>query len=81
MGFNVPFGNKICTGSFDNTAKVWDSVTGKLLSTYTGHESEVVAISFDPHGVLLATGSMDCTAKLWDVEMGKIHSTLKGHDG
>jgi dynein assembly factor with WDR repeat domains 1 len=38
MNFNVPFGNKICTGSFDNTAKVWDSVTGKLLSTYTGHE-------------------------------------------
>lgn len=67
MGFNVPFGNKICTGSFDNTAKVWDSVTGKLLSTYTGHDGQVVAISFDPHGVLLGTGSMDCTAKLWDV--------------
>lgn len=67
MGFNVPFGNKVCTGSFDNTAKVWDSVSGKLMSTYTGHEAEVVAISFDPHGVLLATGSMDCTAKLWDV--------------
>ena len=81
MGFNVPYGNKVCTGSFDETAKVWDTVTGKLLSTYSGHTGEVVAISFDPNGLLVSTGSMDCTAKLWDVEMGKIHSTLKGHEG
>lgn len=67
MAFNVPYGSKVCTGSFDETAKVWDTVTGKLLDTYTGHTGEVVAISFDPNGILLATGSMDCTAKLWDV--------------
>ncbi len=29
MGFNVPFGDKVCTGSFDNTAKVWNTITGK----------------------------------------------------
>ncbi len=81
MAFNVPFGDKICTGSFDNTAKIWSTITGKQLNTYTGHTSEVVAISFDPHGVLVGTGSMDCTAKLWDVQMGKVHSTLKGHEG
>ncbi len=51
------------------------------MSTFTGHTGEVVAISFDPHGVTVGTGSMDCTAKLWDVEMGKVHSTLKGHEG
>ena len=67
MGFNVPFGNRICTGSFDYTAKVWDTVTGNLLTTFAGHQGEVVAISFDPNGFLLATGSMDCTARLWDV--------------
>ena len=56
-------------------------MTGKCLSTYSGHQGEVVAISFDPNGLMVATGSMDCSAKLWDVEMGKIHSTLKGHEG
>ena len=67
MAFNVPFGTKVATGSFDETAKVWDTMTGQLLSTYAGHKGEVVAIYFDPNGILVATGSMDKTAKLWDV--------------
>jgi len=25
MAFNNPYGDKICTGSFDKTAKIWDS--------------------------------------------------------
>ena len=29
MAFNVPYGNRIATGSFDETAKIWDTVTGK----------------------------------------------------
>ena len=67
MAFNVPYGNKICTGSFDETAKIWDTFTGKNLDTYSGHTGEVVAIAFDPNGLLVGTGSMDCTARLWDV--------------
>jgi len=29
MAFNVPFGDKICTGSFDHSAKIWSTITGK----------------------------------------------------
>jgi len=25
MAFNVPFGDRIATGSFDKTAKLWDT--------------------------------------------------------
>jgi dynein assembly factor with WDR repeat domains 1 len=42
MAFNVPFGDKIVTGSFDRTAKLWDSNTGDLLHTLVGHTMEIV---------------------------------------
>lgn len=61
------FRDRIATGSFDKTAKLWDTNTGALLHTFAGHQNEVVTVSFDPHKSLLATGSMDQTAKLWDL--------------
>lgn len=64
------YSDKIVTGSFDRTAKIWDANTGQRYHTLKGHKMEIVCLSFDPHGMLVATGSMDHTAKLWDVETG-----------
>ena len=36
IAFNNPFGDKIVTGSFDKTAKLWDAQTGVLLHTFRG---------------------------------------------
>lgn len=71
MAFNVPYGDKVATGSFDTTAKLWDAKSGQCLHTFAGHKGEVVTIAFDPHRSLVATGSMDQTSKLWDLETGK----------
>jgi dynein assembly factor with WDR repeat domains 1 len=90
MAFNNPYGyfyiynhifysDKIVTGSFDRTAKIWDAKTGQRLHTLKGHKMEIVCLSFDPHGLLVATGSMDHTAKLWDVETGQEIFNLTGH--
>ena len=79
IAFNNPFGDKIVTGSFDKTAKLWNAETGELLHTLRGHATEIVCLSFDPHGAIVATGSMDSTAKLWDVERGVELCTLIGH--
>merc|ERR1711988_900478 len=79
IAFNNPFGDKVVTGSFDKTAKIWNSQTGELLQTLRGHTTEIVCLSFAPHGGIVATGSMDSTAKLWNVEGGEELATLMGH--
>jgi WD40 repeat protein len=50
-----------------------------LYHTYRGHATEIVCLSFNPHGTMIATGSMDNTARLWDVEAGDCLHTLLGH--
>lgn len=33
------FRDRIATGSFDKTAKLWDTQTGQCLSTFAGHQN------------------------------------------
>jgi dynein assembly factor with WDR repeat domains 1 len=79
IAFNNPYGDKIITGSFDKTCKVWATESGEALHTLRGHQKEIVCLAFSPQGDLIATGSMDHTAKLWDVETGVELCTLAGH--
>jgi WD40 repeat protein/serine/threonine protein kinase len=62
-----PDGTRIVTGSFDNTAKIWDAQTGKELLGLTGHTFGVKSASFSPDGTRIVTGSFDNTAKIWEV--------------
>lgn len=52
-----PRSDKVVTGSFDKTAKVWSATTGECLHTYRGHRTEIVCASFDPNGSTIATVS------------------------
>jgi WD40 repeat protein/serine/threonine protein kinase/class 3 adenylate cyclase len=74
-----PDGKRLATASSDNTAKVWDSETGRELLTLKGHAAYVLSVAFSPGGKRLATGSYDNTAKVWDSETGRELLTLKGH--
>jgi WD40 repeat protein len=56
---------------------VWD-ISGKLIATLTGHQSEVNSASFSPDGKRIVTASIDNTAKVWDIS-GKLIATLTGH--
>jgi predicted NACHT family NTPase len=74
-----PDGTRVATASQDKTAKVWDSSSGRLLLTLTGHTESVNDVAFSPDGKLIATSSHDRTVKIWDAQTGKESMTLTGH--
>ena len=71
-------GQKILTGSHDNTAKLWD-LNGNVLQTFSGHESYIRALAFSPDNKHMLTGSADGSAKWWDCYTGQALHTYPGH--
>jgi len=76
-----PDGTRILTGSDDNTARLWDATSGKVVAILSGHTNWVSAVAFSPAGTHVLTGSGDDTARLWDAATGKAVATLSGHTG
>ena len=69
------------TGSFDETAKVWDVQTGTELMTLTGHSGRVSSVVYSPDGRRIVTGSFDKIAKVWDAQTSIELMTLTSHEG
>ena len=74
-----PDGAYLASGSNDNTIKIWEVETGRLLRTLTGHTDKVCSVAFAPNGKYLASGSNDETIKIWEVTTGNCIRTLTGH--
>ena len=66
-----PDGAQILTASADNTAKLWDAASGKLIASFA-HQDAVYNAMFSPDGARILTASADKTAKLWDAASGKL---------
>jgi WD40 repeat protein len=73
-----PNGKLILTAGADNTARVWDAVTGHLPATLTGHIGPINDAAFSPDGNRIVTASDDGTARVWDAITGHQLATLSG---
>ncbi len=60
-----PDGQTLVSGSYDETIKVWELSTGKLIRTLTGHADAVWSVAISPDGQSLVSGSQDKTIKVW----------------
>ena len=76
-----PNGKMLASASWDQTVRLWNVNTGRLLHTLTGHTNEVMSVAFSPDGNTLASGSWDGTIRLWNPRNGKLKRTLTEHVG
>jgi WD40 repeat protein len=60
-----PDGQRILTGSQDQTAKLWDAASGIELLTLKGHSGWIISAAFSPNGKRIATSGAG-TANVWE---------------
>ena len=81
-----PDGQTVLSGSGDNTLKLWETSSGQLLQTLTGHQDWVTAVAFSPDGETVLSGSGDNTAQtlgdiFWPVAPDLNRTSRLGHCG
>jgi WD40 repeat protein len=66
----APDGQRLTTGSADNTVRVWNITKGRVVARMA-HEGAVNAVSVSSDGNWVAMGSADRTAWLWEAATGR----------
>ncbi|HQR08565.1 MAG TPA: serine/threonine-protein kinase [Gemmatales bacterium] len=74
-----PDGRRIVTASWDKTACVWDTTTGKPVTTPLTHQEGVRYVTFSPDGRRVLTASDDNTACVWDAATGQLVASPLTH--
>jgi WD40 repeat protein len=74
-----PDGERIASGSHDQSARLWNGRTGAEIAVLRGHSGCIHALAFNHDGSLLVTASQDRTLQLWDGRTGDPVAVLGGH--
>jgi WD40 repeat protein len=61
----------LVTASTDQTARIWDTTTGKCLRILSGHEGFVNGVAISPNARWVITAGSDTTARVWDAATGE----------
>ncbi|MHB9078478.1 MAG: WD40 repeat domain-containing serine/threonine protein kinase [Pirellulaceae bacterium] len=74
-----PDGQRLASGSDDETVRLWNVCDGSEQRILRGHEATVTGVAFSPDGTTLASASLDGSVRLWRVADGAALRTLLGH--
>ncbi|ETO30590.1 WD-40 repeat protein, partial [Reticulomyxa filosa] len=79
-------GYTLCSGSNDNTIRIWDIETMKELIIFKGHEDTVSSVKYGSFESRISggantilSGSWDKTVRLWDIRSCQQIQVFKGH--
>lgn len=71
--------DKIVTTGEDTTCILWDMHSGKMLSTFVGHEGRHVW-SIDTYNDILVSGGSDSTIRLWELDRTNYQGKIKSFE-
>lgn len=77
----TPDGKHVVSASADNTLKVWDLQTGRVLRTLEGHWDSVNDVAVAQDGKRAVSASFDNTLRVWDLDSGLPIATFRCETG
>jgi len=72
-------GNLLVSGSYDNSMRLWNIETGRLIHLMEGHTQRVYSVVLDIDNRRCMSGSMDSTVRIWSLDDGSCLNVLEGH--
>ncbi|KAG8711011.1 hypothetical protein FRC11_003849 [Ceratobasidium sp. 423] len=75
-------GSYVSAAADDLTIRVWDMLTGMMISQHNKHKNAVRCLVFSPDSTHVCSGSDDCTIIVWDIENDTmVGQPYEGHTG
>jgi WD40 repeat protein len=80
----TPDGQRLVTGSFDNSVRLWDLASGKELKVFggpQGHTKMVNAVAVSSDGSAVISGGVEPSLKVWDLPGNTPYKTFPQAEG
>ncbi|ETO04327.1 WD repeat-containing protein [Reticulomyxa filosa] len=74
-------GYTICSGSFDQTIRIWDIETTKQVNVLKGHNGYMISVKYGLNELrnTILSGSRDKSVRLWDIRSVEQIQVFNGH--
>lgn len=73
-----PDGRLLASSGNDQTIRLWDLRSARVVNVLMGHTNWVYSVRFSPNGRMLASGSWDHSVRLWQTNNGRELQLFKG---
>lgn len=76
----APDGQRLASAGNDRIVRIWDVVSGGLLTALPDHGHAINALAYSPDGKWLAFAAMDGTIRLWNTQTRTQRAPLRADD-